>query len=138
MRRAVLALVIGLAGCAAPVGTERDVCAAEWLDVTAVVARGGDGVGERPLPIECMRKVALRRVEVGFSLPAGPDCWLLQRVELQESADAVSVRLIGAVDADPNVGACSDQPRRAQTEIDLQAPVGRRVLLDGFEEEAVP
>lgn len=128
---------MGLAACATPVGSERDVCAAEWLDVSAVIARG-DGVQERPLPIECMRKVAVRRVEVGFSLPAGPDCWVLQRVELQESAEAVSIRLLGAVDADPNVGACSDQPRRAQTEVDLQAPVGRRVLLDGFEEEPDP
>ena len=137
MRRSALALLVGLAGCAAPAGAEREVCAAEWLDVAPVVARG-DGVDERPLPIECMRKVAIRRVEVGFSLPAGPQCWLLQRVELVESADAVSIRLIGAINDDPNAGSCSDEPRRAQTEVDLQAPVGGRVLLDGFGEEPVP
>ena len=129
MRRAVAAALL-LAACAAPVGADRSGCGPEWLDVDSVVtsARGAD---ESPLPIDCMHQIANRRVRVGFTLPAGPSCHLLRRVELLESADAVSITLFAAVDDDPAAGACPDEPRRVVTEIDLAAPVDDRTLLDG-------
>jgi hypothetical protein len=130
MRRVALAVLLALAACAAPSGAERETCAAEWLERPAVVAHG-DGVREMPLPIACIAEISSRRVEVGFTLPAGPECHLLKGVELDESADAVSITLIGAVDADPNAGACPEEARMALTEIDLAAPVDDRVLLDG-------
>ena len=129
MGRAVIAALI-LAACAAPVGADRSGCGPEWLDVEPVVtsARGAE---ERPVPIDCMHQIANRRVRVGFTLPAGPSCYLLRRVELLESADAVSITLFATVDDDPAAGACPEEPRRVATEIDLAAPVGDRTLLDG-------
>ena len=126
---ACLALA-ALAACAAPSGTERAGCSAEWLDAPAVIARGG-GMDERPLPIDCIEPIGPRRVQIGFMLPAGPSCHLLQRVELVESADAASITLIGAVSDDPNAGACPEEARRVVTEVDLQSPIADRVLLDG-------
>ena len=129
MRRAAIALLL-LAACAVPVGADRSGCGPEWLDIEPLVtsARGAD---ERPVPIDCMHQIANRRVRVGFTLPAGPSCYLLRRVELLESADAVSITLVAAVNDDPAAGVCPDEPRRVVTEIDLAAPVGDRTLLDG-------
>lgn len=129
MRRAAIAAVL-LAACATPVGEDRSGCGPEWLDVDSVVtsARGAD---ESPLPIDCVHQIANRRVRVGFTLPAGPSCHLLRRVELIESADAVSITLIGSIDDDPAAGACPEEPRRVATEIDLAGPIGDRTLLDG-------
>ena len=132
MRRAAatcLAL-LALAACALPSGTERAGCNAEWLDAPAVIARGG-GMDERLLRIDCIEQIGPRRVRLGFMLPAGPSCHLLQRVELVESADAVSISLIGAVSDDPNAGACPEEARRVVTEVDFQSPIADRVLLDG-------
>ena len=130
LRGAALALLVTVAGCATPSGVERRICDAEWLDLPAVAAQG-DGVRELPLAIECLEEIGPRRVRVGFRLPAGPDCHLLQRVELVESADAVSITLVGAVNDDPNAGACPPEVRRVVTEVDLAAPIGDRRLLDG-------
>jgi len=129
MRRPVFAALL-LAACAVPVGEDRSSCGPEWLDVEPVVtsARGAD---ERAVPIDCMHQIANRRVRVGFTLPAGPSCYLLRRVELLESADAVSITLFAAVDDDPAAGACPEEPRPVATEIDVAAPLGDRTLLDG-------
>ena len=78
-----------------------------------------------------MHQIDNSRVRVGFTLPAGPSCYLLRRVELLESADAVSITLFVAVDDDSAAGACADEPRRVVTEIDVAAPIGDRTLLDG-------
>ena len=130
MRRAAIAVLLVVSACAVPAGEERGGCGAAWLDVAAAVATPS-GVDERSVAIDCIDQIANRRVRVGFTLPAGPSCHLLQRVELFESADAVSITLIAAVDDDPAVGACPEGPRRAVTEIDLAAPIGDRILLDG-------
>ncbi|MGH2417396.1 MAG: hypothetical protein ACRDFY_03600 [Candidatus Limnocylindria bacterium] len=129
MRRALVAALL-LAACATPVGAERSGCGAEWQDAEAVAAVP-PGTEEQSLPIECMHQIANRRVRVGFVLPAGPSCHVLSRVGLVESADAVSITLFGAVDDDPNVGACLDEGRMVVTEIDVAAPIDDRVLLDG-------
>lgn len=113
-----------------PSGDERRDCNAEWLDASSVAATG-TGVQAEALEIACIEGIANRRVQVGFQLPAGPACHILQRVELLESADAVSITLIGAVNDDPNAGACPEEPRMVVTEVDLAAPVADRALLDG-------
>ena len=129
MRRGLVAALL-LAACATPVGTERSGCGAEWQDVQAVAAMPR-GTAEQPLRIECIQQIANRRLRIGFMLPAGPSCHLLRRVELVESADAISITLLGALDDDPNAGACPDEERMAVTEIDVAAPVDDRALLDG-------
>jgi hypothetical protein len=130
MRSGAVTLALVLAGCTSPAGAEREVCDAEWLDVTAVAAQSS-GVREAPLPVECFEEVGNRRVRIGFTLPAGPDCHVLRRVELVESAEAASIMLVGAVNDDPNAGACAEEPRRVVTEVDLASPIDDRRLLDG-------
>ena len=131
MRRAagLLALLL-IAGCSAPAGEERHGCNADWLDVRSVATQVG-GVGERMLEIDCIEQIANRRLQIGFRLPGGPSCHILSRVELLESADAVSVTVIGAVHDDPNAGACPEEPQMVVTEVDLASPVDDRRLLDG-------
>ena len=130
MRRAAVALLLVLSACAVPAGDERNGCGAAWLNVEAVAA-APRGVDERSVPIDCIGRIANRRVQVGFALPGGPSCHFLRRVELLESADAVSITLFAAVDDDPAAGACPEEARRVVTEIDLAAPIGDRTLLDG-------
>lgn len=91
----------------------------------------GAGRDEMPLPIECIEEIQNRRLRLGFTLPAGPQCHVLHRVELVESADAVSITLIGAINDDPNAGACPEGNRMVITELDLAAPVDDRRVLDG-------
>lgn len=134
MRRACLGVLLVLAGCASPTGAARDGCNADWLEVPSLAADAG-GVEEQPLPIDCIEQIANRRLRIGFSLPAGPTCHVLGRVELIESADAVSITLIGAVNDDPNAGACPEEAQMVVTEVDLAAPVDDRRLLDGGADE---
>lgn len=133
MRSALVAILL-LAACSTPTGEERAGCGPDRRDATVVVTQPG-GVSEGPIPIDCMHDVGVRRVRIGFTLPGGPDCHLLSRVELVESADAVAVTLIGTVGDDPAAGACSEEPTLAVTEVDLAAPVGDRVLLDASSPE---
>ena len=63
-------------------------------------------------------------------MPPGPDCYELASIELVESADAVAVTVFVSV-IDDIGGSCSPEPVRSVTEVDLQAPVGDRSLLDG-------
>jgi len=130
VRSACITVLLVLAGCATPAGSERSECSAEWLEVPSVAAVPG-GVDEQPVPIECIERMGNHRLRVGFTLPGGPSCHVVSRVELLESADAVSITLVGAVNQDPNAGACPDEERRLVTEIDLASPVGDRRLLDG-------
>lgn len=130
MRRAGIVALLVLAGCASPAGAGRTGCNASWLEVPSVAAQPG-GAQEQVLPIECIEQIENRRLRIGFSLPPGPSCKVLGRVELLESADAVSVTLIGAVNDDPNAGACPEEAQMVVTEVDLAAPVDDRRLLDG-------
>lgn len=134
MRRAWIVPLLALAGCASPNGAERPGCNAEWIEAPSVAAQVG-GSQEQALPIDCMQPIASRRLRLGFVLPAGPSCHVLSRVELTESADAVSITLFGAVNDDPNAGACPDEPQMVVTEIDLASPIDDRRLLDGSEIE---
>ncbi|HYI67157.1 MAG TPA: hypothetical protein VEW95_09555 [Candidatus Limnocylindrales bacterium] len=119
-----------LAGCASPAGDERTGCNASWIEVPSVAAQPG-GSQEQVLPIDCMEQIENRRLRIGFSLPPGPSCHVLSRVELLESADDVSITLFGAVNDDPNAGACPEEAAMVVTEVDLAAAVDDRRLLDG-------
>ncbi len=130
MKRALLCLLV-LAGCADPSGAPRPVCGDDWDDVDPVIASADAGGDEDAIPIECIAEIDTQRVRIGFSLPPGPDCHVLRRVELVEAADAIAITLVGGVMDDPRAGACSDEPQRVVTEVDLQAPAGGRMLLDG-------
>lgn len=124
------AWLLAVTGCASPTGDERTGCNASWLEVRPVVTQPG-GVDEQPLPIDCIEQIANRRLRIGLRLPAGPECRVLSRVELLESADAVSITVFGAVNEDPNAGACPEEARMVVTEVDLASPVDDRRLLDG-------
>jgi hypothetical protein len=130
MGRGAPAVLLLLVACIAPTGAERHGCNAEWLDAPAVIAQP-IGTGEQAIAIDCLDQIKNRRLRVGFFLPTGPDCHVLRRVELVESAEAVAITLIGGVDDSPTAGACPEEPRRVVTEVDLAAPLDDRALLDG-------
>ena len=133
MRSALVAILV-FAACGTPGGVERSGCGPDWSGAMVVVTAPAGGE-ERPIPIDCMHEVSVRRIRVGFTLPGGPDCLHLSRVELAESADVVAVTLVGAVNDDPAAGACPDEGTMAVTEVELAAPVDDRVLLDGSDVE---
>lgn len=128
--RSAFVVALLLAACAAPTGDAVEVCDGSWREVESVIVApgGGDTV---PVPIECMRAIDERRVRIGFQMPAGPSCYRLNAIEVVEGADAVSITLLASADDNPAVGACPEEEVRTATEIDLQAAVEDRVLLDG-------
>ena len=128
---AALALAL-LAGCAVAEGAPADLCDAGWRSRDTVIVEPG-GVDEQPVAIDCMRALERRRVRIGFTMPPGPECHDVSRIEVVETAEAVSVTVFLARRDDPNAGACAE-PRRVRTELDLQQAVGRRDLLDGSRE----
>ena len=132
MRRAAAAVLAlaRAAGCGTSSGVEPSGCGPDWSEAEFAVTQPG-GADERPIAIDCMHQVTIRRIRVGFTLPPGPDCHMLARVELAESASAVAVTLIGAVNDDPAAGACPELPRMVITEVDLAAPLDHRALIDG-------
>jgi len=127
-RNALLAALV-LAACTSVTGSPAETCDGTWRGIDAVVATPGAGEAE-PLPVTCIRQVGDKRIRMGFSMPPGPTCYLLDAVQVVESADAVSVRLMVRPDPDPASGACPDRAGRVTTEVDLQAPVADRELLD--------
>ena len=135
MRRrwsAALALVL-LTGCAVADGAPADLCDAGWRSRDSMIVEPG-GVDEQPVAIDCMRALERRRLRIGFTMPPGPDCHRVSRIDVVETVEAVSVTVFLARNDDPNAGACSDEPRRVRTELDLQQAAGRRDLLDGSQE----
>ena len=131
MRRGPSALLAALvlAACAVPSGSPAETCDATWRGVDSVVATAGGG-DTQFLPVSCIREVDEKRIRIGFAMPPGPTCYVIDAVQVVESADAVSVRLMVRPDDDPASGACPDEPGRITTEVDLQAPVADRQLLD--------
>ena len=131
MRRASLLALLALllAACVTPAGVAVEECNTSWRGLEARIATGADG-DRQPVPIACMRRVDDKRISIGFELPPGPDCYELAAIELVESAHAVEVTLL-VTTMDDVGGACATEPVRAVTEMDLQAPVGDRALLDG-------
>jgi hypothetical protein len=129
MHRTALAALLLLAACAMPTGIAVEECNTSWQGVDTMIA-GGATDDQQPVPISCIRAVDEKRISIGFELPPGPDCYELAAIRLVESADAVAVTLFAAV-IDDIGGSCPPDPVRSVTEVDLQAPVGDRTLLDG-------
>lgn len=132
MRRASLALLLllPLVACQAAEGAPAALCDASWRTREAQIVEPG-GVEERTVAIDCVRSIERRRLRIGFTMPGGPDCWRLSRIDVVETADAVSLTLFVSRNDDPTAGACADAPRPVRTEIDLQQAPGTRALLDG-------
>ena len=123
----LVALVLG--ACTSVTGTPADTCDGTWRGIDSVIV-APDGGSAVPLPATCIRQVDDKRIRIGFSMPPGPTCYLLDAVQVAESADAVSVRLMVRPDENPTSGDCPDDPGRITTEVDLQSPVADRELLD--------
>jgi hypothetical protein len=128
-----LAGLLLLTTCAVASGAGTPLCDAGWRSRETRIVEPG-GVDERAVAIDCMRSLERRRLRIGFTMPGGPDCHRLSRIDVVESADAVSVTVVVARSDDPTAGACADEPERVRTEIDLQQAVGSRDLLDGSRE----
>ncbi len=129
MHRAGIAGLLFLAACAAPSGDAVEECNTSWQGIDALIATGTTS-DQQPIPITCMGPVDEKRISIGFEMPPGPDCYELASIGLVESADSVAVTLFVSVIDDVG-GSCSPEPARAVTEVDLQAPVEGRTLLDG-------
>lgn len=129
MRSALLVALV-LAGCATPTGNAVPECDATWREVESVVVTPAAGDSET-IAIDCMRRIDENRVRIGFLMPPGPTCYQLSAVDVVEAADVVAITLSVVPVDDPLAGACSEEETRTATEIDLQAPVADRELLDG-------
>ena len=128
--RSALALLLLLSACATPTGEAAADCDASWRDVDSVILQPQEGPTQT-VSIECIRRIDEKRVRIGFEMPAGPTCYALSAVDVVEAADAVSFTLRVAANDDPAAGACPEEATRTATEIDLQAAVDERHLLDG-------
>ena len=129
MRSAALAAVL-LAACSMPTGRTVAECDATWREVDSVIVHP-EARATETVSIDCMRRIDEKRVRIGFDMPAGPTCYVISAVDVIEAADAVSFTLRVAASDDPAAGACPPEATRTATEIDLQAPVADRHLLDG-------
>jgi hypothetical protein len=128
--RAVVLAGLVLVGCSSPSGTPVDFCGPDWSDVEPIIVTASQAEPEA-VPILCVRRIGQERIRVGFEMPAGPDCHRLAGVELDESAEDVAITVLVAPADDPLAGACPPGAARATTEVDLQAPIEERLLLDG-------
>ncbi len=127
--RAVILAGLVLAGCSSPSGAPVDFCGPDWSDVEPIIVTASQAEPEA-VPILCVRRIGQQRIRVAFEMPAGPDCHRLAGVELDEGAAAVAITVLVAPADDPLAGACPPRAVRATTEVDLQAPIEERLLLD--------
>ena len=126
-RTLALALAVGplVAACGVS-GAVVPVCEGTSTERRAAFAASDEAHGtEMPIAIECWRMLQPERVEVWFTPQVGSDCWQLSRLDRRESADAVSITLFGSPHSECVAGA---DPQL--TQIDLQAPIDDRALLD--------
>lgn len=121
-------LLFLLAGCATPEGTPIEACDDNW---EPLIAADPQAMTDRPqtIPIECYAVTGSSRLELGFLMPPGPDCFGVELVEVIESSDAVSLELrVGGV-AD-RFGACPPEEIPWSVLVELNAVVGDRQILD--------
>lgn len=123
---AILALVA--AGCVVPQGAPVDECAPAW-EPDVAEAPGTITGPAQTIPISCYRVDAERRIEIGFAMPPGPECYAVDLVDVIEDAEAVSLELrIGPI-RNPLGGACPDEEFVWSVPVELNRPIeGRRVL----------
>lgn len=124
----VLALALALTGCLSPQGTPVPMCASDFEPIFQATPRA---MTDRPesIPVECYRITGNARIEVGFIMPPGPQCFAVESVEVVESADAVSLELrVGGI-IDP-LGACPQQELLWSVLVELNTPIEGREVLD--------
>lgn len=124
----VVALALTLVGCASPQGTPVPLCADDFEPVLQAKPRA---MTDRPqsIPIECYRITGNARIEVGFIMPPGPQCFAVDTVEVVESPDAVSLELrVGGI-IDP-LGACPLEELPWSVLVELNSPIEGREVLD--------
>ena len=125
---ALLASLFVLAGCATPQGTPVPLCGD---DFEAVLQGDPRAMTSQPqsIPVECYRIIGNARIEVGFFMPAGPQCFEVESVEVSESSEAVSLELrVGGV-SDP-LGACPEEELPWSVLVELNGPIEGREVLD--------
>jgi hypothetical protein len=124
------ALVMTLAGCVTPQGTPVPECPPDFAPVLEGTPRA---MTDRPesIPVECYRVIGNARIEVGFFMPPGPQCYQVESVEVTESADAVSLelRVGGIID---RLGACPEEELLWSVLVELNSAVGGRDVLDAI------
>ena len=128
--RALIAVVVFLAGCVSPQGTPVPLCADDFEPVLSARPRA---MTDRPesIPIECYRITGNARIEVGFIMPPGPQCHAVESVEVSESPDAVSLELrVGGI-IDP-LGACPEEELPWSVLVELNGPIEGREVLDAI------
>ena len=130
MHRAAAALVALLTACAAPTGAAVDFCGPDWHGVEPVIVTANRDE-PAPVPIVCVRRIGESRVRIGFEMPPGPECHRLAGVEVEEGAESVAMTVLVSPANDPLAGTCAPRGIRTVTEVDLQAPIADRELLDG-------
>ncbi len=129
----MLALALALAACATPQGAPVPLCASDFEPVFTASPRA---MTDRPqsIPVACYRVTGNARIEVGFIMPPGPQCFAVESVEVTESADAVSLELrVGGI-IDP-LGACPEQELPWSVLVELNTPIGDRQVLDAIGSE---
>ncbi len=125
---ALLASLVVLAGCATPRGTPVPLCGD---DFEAVLQGDPRAMTNQPqsIPVECYRIIGNARIEVGFLMPPGPQCFEVESVEVSESSEAVSLELrVGGV-SDP-LGACPEEELPWSVLVELNGPIEGREVLD--------
>lgn len=130
MRRAVLAaLVIGMSACVAPVGAPVPECDPSWEP--DVVDGGGVVTGNLDtIPIDCYQVIGERRLQVGITMPPGPECYAVDFVEVIEDDEAISLEArIGTLN-NPLGGACPSEAFVWGVLVELNGPVADRRVLD--------
>ena len=128
--RMLAPLVLLLAGCVTPQGTPVPMCASDFEPVFQATPRA---MTDRPqsIPVECYRITGNARIEVGFVMPPGPQCYDVESVEVVESPDAVSLELrVGGI-IDP-LGACPEQELLWSVLVELNGPIEGRQVLDAI------
>lgn len=125
---ASLASLAILAGCVTPQGSPVPPCGEEF---EAVLQGDPRAMTNQPqsIPVECYRIIGNARIEVGFLMPPGPQCYEVESVEVVESTDAVSLELrVGGV-SDP-LGACPEEELPWSVLVELNGPIEGRQVLD--------
>ena len=123
-----MVFVLAMAGCTAPQGTPAPLCADDFEPVFPARPRA---MTDRPrsIAVECYRVTGDARIEVGFLMPRGPECFAVDTVEVVESPEAISLELrVGGI-IDP-LGACPEQELLWSVLVELNSPVDGREVLD--------
>jgi hypothetical protein len=121
-------LVLLLAGCVSPHGAPIQECGPEW---EPAIVDGPPGTTGFPftVSIECYTVIAERRLQVGFFMPPGPECYAVGVVEVIEDGEAISLEVRVAESRSPLAGACPPEELAWSATVELNRPVeGRRVL----------